>query len=109
MASTITNYSSAIVVEFPIAGADNDSQGFRTNYTKIKSALEVASTEISALQLVTTNPTNLVLNNYTPSELFNLGELDDGTMVFLTTGYFKPVYSSSGTWYTMTGTSVTLP
>ena len=109
MSSTITNYSNAIVVEFPIAGADNDSQGFRTNYTKIKSALEVAGTEISALQLVTTNTANLVLNNYTPSELFNLGALDDGAMVFLTTGYFKPVYSSSGTWYTMTGTSVILP
>lgn len=108
MASTITNYSSAINIAFPVPGADNDSQGFRTNFTKIQSALSVASTEISALQLVTTNPSNLVLNNYTPSELFNLGELDDGTMVFLTTGYFKPVYSSSGTWYTMTGTSVTL-
>ena len=109
MASNISTYSGAINVNFPIAGADNDSQGFRTNYTKIKSALSVASTEISALQLATTNTADLVLNNYTPSDLFNLGELDDGTMVFLTTGYFKPVYSSSGTWYTMTGTSVTLP
>ena len=109
MASTITNYSSAINVNFPVAGADNDSQGFRTNYTKIKSALEVASAEISALQLVTTNPSNLVLNNYTKSELFNLGTLDDGSVVFLTSEYNKPVYSSGGTWYTMTGTVVTLP
>ena len=109
MASNISTYSGAINVNFPIAGADNDSQVFRTNYSKIQSALDVASDEISALQLVTTNPSNLVLNNYTPSELFNLGtSLDDGTMVFLTDGYFKPVYINSGTWYTMTGTSVTL-
>ena len=85
MASNISTYSGAINVNFPIAGADNDSQVFRTNYSKIQSALDVASDEISALQLVTTNPSNLVLNNYTPSELFNLGtSLDDGTMVFLT-------------------------
>jgi hypothetical protein len=109
MTSNISTYSGAIVVDFPIAGADNDSQGFRTNYTKIKSALDVAATEISALQLVTTNTANLVLNNYTPTELFNLGALDDGAMVFLTTGYYKPVYSSTGSWYTMTGTPVPLP
>jgi hypothetical protein len=109
MASTITNYSSTINADFPIPGADNDSQGFRTNYTKIKSALAVASDEISALQLVTTNPANLILNSYTKSELFNLGSLDDGTIVFLTSEYHKPVYSNGGVWYTMTGTSVTLP
>ena len=109
MASTITNYSSAINVNFPVPGADNDSQGFRTNYTKIKSALSVASTEISALQLATTNTADLVLNNYTSSELFNLGtSLDDGTVVFLT-DIDKPVYykNSSDTWHTFAGTSGT--
>lgn len=109
MASTITNYSSAINVQFPIAGEDNDSQGFRTNFSQIQSALAVASTEISNLQLNISSPANTVLNNYTPTELYNLGSLDDGTMVFLTGSYNKPVYSYNGTWYTMTGTSVTLP
>ena len=110
MASTITNYSSAINVNFPISGADNDSQGFRTNFSQIQSALKVASTEISNLQLTVANPANLVLNNYSKSDLYNLGSLEDGTVVFLTgTGYNKPVYSYSGVWYTMTGTSVTLP
>jgi hypothetical protein len=108
--STITNYSNSIVAEFPIAGADNDSQGFRTNFTQIKSALRTASTEISDLQLIVSNPANLILNSYTKSELYNLGELDDGTVVFLTaSGYNKPVYTYDGVWYTMTGTSVSLP
>lgn len=110
MTSTITNYSNSIVAEFPIAGADNDSQGFRTNFTQIKSALRVASTEISDLQLIVSNPANLVLNSYSKSELYNLGSLEDGTVVFLTaSGYNKPVYSYDGVWYTMTGTSVSLP
>ena len=109
MASTITNYSSAINVSYPIPGADNDSQGFRTNFSKIQSSFGIAAQEISDLQLAVNNPANVVLNNYTPSELYNLGTVDDGTMVFLTTGYFKPVYINSGTWYTMTGTVVTLP
>ena len=109
MSSTITNYSNTINVEFPVPGADNDSQGFRTNFSIIQTALEVAAEEISDLQLVTTDPANIILNNYTPTELYNLGSVDDGTMVFLTTGYYKPVYSSTGTWYTMDGTEVTLP
>ena len=64
MSSTITNYSSAIVAEFPVAGVDNDSQGFRTNFSKIKSSLKIASDEISALQLNASNPANLLLNDY---------------------------------------------
>ena len=110
MASTITNYSNDINVNFPIAGVDNDSQGFRTNFSKVQSALGVAATEISTLQLNAADPANLVLNNYSKSELYNLGTLDDGTVVFLTgSGLNKPVYTYSGVWYTMTGTSVTLP
>jgi len=35
---------------FPIAGQDNDSRGFRENFTFIKDSLAIASTEISDLQ-----------------------------------------------------------
>lgn len=107
MASTITNYSDAININFPIPGVDNDSQGFRTNFSKVQSALEVASAEISDLQLTTTNPSNLTLNNHTSSELYNLGDVNDGTMVFLT-DVNKPAYYFGSTWYTFTGTSVIL-
>lgn len=45
----ITNINPA----FPIAGIDNDSQGFRDNFTNLVMALSVASTEISDLQIST--------------------------------------------------------
>jgi hypothetical protein len=35
---------------FPIAGVDNDSQGFRTNFTNIKNNLTYAKAEIESLQ-----------------------------------------------------------
>lgn len=48
MASTIstTGYDAA----FPVAGQDNDSQGFRTNFNVTKVALEAAKGEITTLQ-----------------------------------------------------------
>jgi len=115
VASTITNYSNLINVNFPISGADNDSQGFRTNYIEIQAALKVASDEISSLQLLLNDPSDVKLNNYTTTELYNLGtDLDNGTMVFLTSGggktYQRPAYFNSGTWYVLnTGTAVVLP
>ena len=42
---------------YPIPGRDNNSQGFRTNFTEIKTALSVARNEISTLQ---TNKADLV-------------------------------------------------
>ena len=50
MASTIdtTNLNQL----YPVAGVDNDSQGFRDNFANIKTNLETASSEITALQNV---------------------------------------------------------
>ncbi|NBP58300.1 hypothetical protein EBU71_17575 [bacterium] len=42
--------SNTIDTAYPIPGRDNDSQGFRDNFSTIKTALQVASNEISALQ-----------------------------------------------------------
>ena len=36
--------------DFPVAGRDNDSQGFRDNFLNIKNSLNSASSEITALQ-----------------------------------------------------------
>lgn len=60
MASTITNYSNSINVNFPVPGENNDSQGFRNNFSKIQSALTVASKEITSIQngSVNLNTTN---------------------------------------------------
>ena len=48
MASNIKYLS--IDATFPVAGIDNDSNGFRTNFSGIKTALQTASAEITALQ-----------------------------------------------------------
>ena len=35
---------------YPVAGADNDSQGFRDNFRLIKTGLATAASEVTALQ-----------------------------------------------------------
>ena len=42
--------SSAINISYPVAGVDNNSQGFRNNFTAIQAGLARAAIEISALQ-----------------------------------------------------------
>jgi hypothetical protein len=46
---SLINYSS-IDATYPIAGKDNDSQGFRDNFGYIKNGLEIAQGEITGLQ-----------------------------------------------------------
>ena len=41
---------SAIIADYPKAGEDNDSQGFRDNFATIKSSLSTAAIEVTALQ-----------------------------------------------------------
>jgi hypothetical protein len=48
MASSIT--TSSIDATFPVAGQDNDSQGFRDNFSQIKTQFDTANTEITSLQ-----------------------------------------------------------
>jgi hypothetical protein len=48
MASTISTVG--FDATFPVAGQDNDSQGFRTNFNVTKVALEAAAGEITTLQ-----------------------------------------------------------
>ena len=50
MASTITNLINTINVTFPVAGQDNDSEGFRTNFNIIHQSLLATEGEIEALQ-----------------------------------------------------------
>jgi hypothetical protein len=51
MASNIN--STDIDAEYPVAGVDNDSQGFRDNFSTIKNSLATAKSEITALQATT--------------------------------------------------------
>jgi len=59
MADSAVRYQD-IDEEFPIAGQDNDSQGFRDNFSEIKQALQIANTELTNLL---TNGARLDENN----------------------------------------------
>ena len=48
MTSTID--TSQIDETFPVAGVDQSSQGFRTNFAQIKTALNTAASEITSIQ-----------------------------------------------------------
>jgi len=77
-----------IDVTFPIAGQDNPSKGFRDNWSAIKSALDVAKSELTVLQdrsvLARSILNNTVVEN-------NLG----GSSII--NGNFKQFYSVSNT------------
>jgi len=67
MSSTVTNYSQNINVAYPIPGVDNDTQGFRDNFTNIKNALAVAGSELSELMLTAVKTTGT--NDFSYNEL----------------------------------------
>ena len=50
MSNTVTNYSNQINVNFPVAGEDNDSQGFRSNFSRIQNAFSSAADQLISLQ-----------------------------------------------------------
>jgi len=72
---------------YPIAGQDNDSQGFRDNFTNIKTNLEYAETEITTLQ---SNVVDLQ-SKLDPIFLSKSEDLESGTAASLTksTSYFS--------------------
>jgi hypothetical protein len=83
------NYTS-IDATYPIAGKDNDSQGFRDNFGYIKSGLEVAQGEITALQntaAVTSQNNDFGNNQITGAVFRNNSDLyfDGGTISANTT------------------------
>jgi hypothetical protein len=45
--NTVTNWSNNISTVYPVAGQDNDTQGFRDNFTNIKNAFTNASNQFS--------------------------------------------------------------
>lgn len=63
---------------YPIAGQDNSTQGFRTNFTNIKNNLQIASTEITDLQnkvIVKGALTGIVLDNDMDGTLLSNAEI----------------------------------
>jgi len=67
MTSAIT--VSGINTSYPVAGQDNDSAGFRSNFSAISQGLTTAANEISALQVNTVLTGNLVTNTAVSNNL----------------------------------------
>lgn len=99
---------------YPVAGQDNDSQGFRTNFTNTKTNFEYASEEITDLQskvvlkaaltgtILNNNMNNSVLSN---AQLVNMSVPKQalGTVTTATLNY------SASSYYTLTaGGAVTI-
>jgi hypothetical protein len=102
MSSTITTYSTSINIVFPIQGQDNDTQGFRDNYSLIRSALNVAATEITDIQSIQSNTqvtlstlTNLVIGNIQSSSTSIL--ITNNTIAVNNTNSLYAVYSLNPT------------
>jgi hypothetical protein len=87
MTSAVTAIAESIDQEYPIAGIDNNSQGFRDNFTFIKEGLATAGSEITALQNSSarlTQDNNFGGNSITDAvynrlygAVFNYGVVDD--------------------------------
>jgi len=69
-----------IDTEYPIAGQDNNTQGFRTNFTNIKNNFQAAENEINDLQskvLLKSSLTGGTLNNDLGGSLIYNGQIQD--------------------------------
>jgi hypothetical protein len=115
----------SIDATYPIAGQDNDTQGFRTNYVAIKTNFTQAAIEITNLQanvyananvsayLTTTTNGNISIGNLTINNVIQLANLSqtqistinpsNGMMVYNNTyGNIQAYTSHLGRWGNIT-------
>lgn len=87
--------------EFPVAGQDNDSQGFRDNFSEIKTGLQTAKTELTDLL---TNGARLDGNNdfsgntisnatliQVTDKVYNTGNINSNSVIEWSDGSFQNV------------------
>jgi len=76
----MSNINSADIDElFPVAGQDNDSQGFRDNFSLIKTALATAKSEITTLE--TTTAQGVAYDSATNTNDFNGNVVREANMI----------------------------
>ena len=81
---------------YPVAGVDNDSQGFRDNFTNIKNNFTFTSSELSDLQskvIVKSALTGTTLNNNMAGTLLTSAQIQD----FRETEYDNGIISTNVT------------
>ena len=104
-----------IDIEYPIAGQDNNTQGFRTNFTNIKNNFQAAETEINDLQtkvLLKSSLTGGILNNDLSGSLIYNGQIQDFSLTRVALGTVSGVatinYASAHYHTVTTGGNVVL-
>jgi uncharacterized protein YdeI (BOF family) len=92
-----------IDVDYPVAGQDNDSQGFRDNFSAISNALATAASEITVLQTTTAklNDTNdfegNIIQNATTKNVYSYAYSTTGNAVNIVDGDFQTIDLTSNT------------
>jgi len=85
-----------INTNYPVAGQDNDSQGFRDNFTAIHAGLAEASAELTALQTVAVLSADLATQT-TPVVNNLLGSTISNALYNQFSGKFVPITQSNST------------
>jgi hypothetical protein len=100
---------------YPVAGQDNNSQGFRDNFTNTKTNFEYAASEITDLQnkaVLKSSLTGTTLNNDMAGSLLSNAQLQDMSATVVALGSVtgtQVVDYEAGPYYTLTTTgSITL-
>jgi hypothetical protein len=94
MASTITNLINTINVAFPVAGQDNDSEGFRTNFNIIQQSLLATESEIETIQNTVNSLGNTVYT--TATHLVALQDVKIGTDVISVDPNYNLIVTANG-------------
>jgi hypothetical protein len=93
---------------YPVAGQDNNSQGFRDNFTNTKTNFEYAATEITDLQnkvVLKTALTGTVLDNNMAGSILSNAQLQDMSetkVVLGTVSGSQTINYAAGPYYTLT-------
>jgi len=106
MSTTATNYINLIRKDYPVRGRDNDSQGFRDNFTNISKALETINqnvTDLSNVAVLSNSTATFFGNNIEDAnfqncstELWDNGTLSGEIFIDYTLGSYQTLKVESG-------------
>jgi hypothetical protein len=97
MASNINPLN--IDVTYPVAGQDNDTKGFRDNFSSIRNNFTVATAEISAIQATLTSTPSIVGVPASASDRGTAGQIAyDATHLYVCIADHTWVRASLATW-----------
>lgn len=112
MADSAVTYTD-IDEEFPIAGQDNDSQGFRDNFSEIKQSLQQANSELT--DLLTNGARKDVANDFNGNtienatilqvteKVYNTGNINSNTVIEWTDGHYQNITINANVTLTLGG------